>query len=298
MRRGHGTGQGRQTVKRRRFVTWAVAGHVGQVLVDARQPLVYAAGGWADLRLGITRPARGNQGAEGMIAMGPRAWLSTCWMEPTPGSPEAVCRCPGPGAMTRDSTGATDRPEGQAAGNTNRPMEVNMASTDVSVNTSTKMPEMGTIDMKLEVVTLPVSDVDRAKRFYQSLGWRTDADIVAGDAFRVVQLRLPTRGARSHSGRASPQRRLAPPGACCWPSRTSTRRVKTSSVVASRSARCSTTPRGVFLARTRSIAPTRPMLRSAIQMAMSGSSRRSRRGFRGGSGRTDDGHRFAGRPAP
>ncbi|MGO8892412.1 MAG: VOC family protein, partial [Streptosporangiaceae bacterium] len=38
--------------------------------------------------------------------------------------------------------------------------------------------------MKLEVVTLPVSDVDRAKRFYQSLGWRLDADIVRGDAFR------------------------------------------------------------------------------------------------------------------
>jgi catechol 2,3-dioxygenase-like lactoylglutathione lyase family enzyme len=73
-------------------------------------------------------------------------------------------------------------------------MEVNMASTDVSSNTSTQLPEVGTIDMKLEVVTLPVSDVDRAKRFYQSLGWRTDADIVAGDAFRVVQL-TPT-----HSG--------------------------------------------------------------------------------------------------
>ena len=45
--------------------------------------------------------------------------------------------------------------------------------------------------MKLEVVTLAVTDVDRAKRFYQSLGWRTDADIVAGDAFRVVQLTPP-----------------------------------------------------------------------------------------------------------
>jgi len=53
---------------------------------------------------------------------------------------------------------------------------------------STETPQAGTIDMMLEVVTLPVSDVDRAKRFYQSLGWRTDADIVVGDAFRVVQL--------------------------------------------------------------------------------------------------------------
>jgi catechol 2,3-dioxygenase-like lactoylglutathione lyase family enzyme len=45
--------------------------------------------------------------------------------------------------------------------------------------------------MSLEVVTLPVSDVDRAKAFYESLGWRLDADIVAGDAFRVVQLTPP-----------------------------------------------------------------------------------------------------------
>ena len=64
-----------------------------------------------------------------------------------------------------------------------------MASTDVS--SSTQMSEVGTVDMKLEVVTLPVSDVDRAKRFYQSLGWRLDANIVRGDAFRAVQLTPP-----------------------------------------------------------------------------------------------------------
>ncbi len=60
------------------------------------------------------------------------------------------------------------------------------ASTEMSMET----PKVGTIDMKLEVVTLPVSDVDRAKRFYQSLGWRLDADIVVGD-FRGVQLTPP-----------------------------------------------------------------------------------------------------------
>jgi len=49
----------------------------------------------------------------------------------------------------------------------------------------------GTVDMKLEVVTLPVSDVDRAKAFYESLGWRLDADIVVGENFRVVQLTPP-----------------------------------------------------------------------------------------------------------
>jgi catechol 2,3-dioxygenase-like lactoylglutathione lyase family enzyme len=47
---------------------------------------------------------------------------------------------------------------------------------------------VGAFELKLEVVTLPVADVDRAKRFYQSLGWRLDADIAVGEAFRVVQL--------------------------------------------------------------------------------------------------------------
>jgi catechol 2,3-dioxygenase-like lactoylglutathione lyase family enzyme len=43
------------------------------------------------------------------------------------------------------------------------------------------------VDMKLEVVVVPVSDVDRAKRFYESLGWRLDPDFVVGEDFRVVQ---------------------------------------------------------------------------------------------------------------
>jgi catechol 2,3-dioxygenase-like lactoylglutathione lyase family enzyme len=44
------------------------------------------------------------------------------------------------------------------------------------------------VDMKLEVVVLGVSDVDRAKAFYENLGWRLDADFARGDDFRVVQL--------------------------------------------------------------------------------------------------------------
>jgi catechol 2,3-dioxygenase-like lactoylglutathione lyase family enzyme len=47
------------------------------------------------------------------------------------------------------------------------------------------------MDMKLEVVVLPVSDVDRAKAFYEQLGFRLDVDHRAGDAFRVVQLTPP-----------------------------------------------------------------------------------------------------------
>ena len=54
----------------------------------------------------------------------------------------------------------------------------------------------GTVDMNLEVVTLPVSDVDRAKDFYQNLGWRLDADIAVGDTFRVIQF-TPTHSACS-----------------------------------------------------------------------------------------------------
>jgi len=66
-----------------------------------------------------------------------------------------------------------------------------MASTAVSSEPISGMESALGYDMKLEVVTLPVSDVDRAKAFYQSLGWRLDADIVVGDDFRVVQLTPP-----------------------------------------------------------------------------------------------------------
>jgi catechol 2,3-dioxygenase-like lactoylglutathione lyase family enzyme len=62
-----------------------------------------------------------------------------------------------------------------------------MSNTDVRSETSTDAPELGTIDMKLEVVNVPVSDVDRAKRFYQNLGWRLDGDFAVGDDFRAVQ---------------------------------------------------------------------------------------------------------------
>ena len=54
--------------------------------------------------------------------------------------------------------------------------------------------------MKLEVVAIPVSDVGRAKRFYGSLGWRLDADFVAGDAFRVVQFTPPDSPCSIHFG--------------------------------------------------------------------------------------------------
>ena len=71
-----------------------------------------------------------------------------------------------------------------------------MSDTGVKADSSRGMAEVGRIDMKLEVVTLPVSDVDRAKDFYQCLGWRLDADIVVGDSFRAVQF-TPTHSSCS-----------------------------------------------------------------------------------------------------
>ena len=50
------------------------------------------------------------------------------------------------------------------------------------------------MDEKLEVVVIPVSDVDRAKEFYGSLGWRLDADVARGDNFRLVQFTPPGSG--------------------------------------------------------------------------------------------------------
>src|SRR4051794_37239294 len=53
---------------------------------------------------------------------------------------------------------------------------------------TTKGTRVEPVDMKLEVVVLGVSDADRAKAFYENLGWRLDADFATGDDFRVVQL--------------------------------------------------------------------------------------------------------------
>jgi len=56
---------------------------------------------------------------------------------------------------------------------------------------ATRIPSDGMVDTKLEVVVIPVSDVDRAKRFYESLGWRLDADFATGNDWRGVQLTPP-----------------------------------------------------------------------------------------------------------
>ncbi len=56
------------------------------------------------------------------------------------------------------------------------------------------------MDMKLEAVVLPVSDVDRAKQFYKGLGWREDADFAGDGDFRIVQLTPPGSAASIQFG--------------------------------------------------------------------------------------------------
>ena len=75
-----------------------------------------------------------------------------------------------------------------------------MSSTDVRTVSSPETAEVSTIDMGLEVVTVPVSDVDRALSFYRSLGWRLDIDVDLGD-FRQVQMTPPRSQTSIHFGK-------------------------------------------------------------------------------------------------
>jgi len=65
---------------------------------------------------------------------------------------------------------------------------------EVRTNPATSDTSAARVDMKLEVVVIPVSDVDRAKEFYAKLGWRLDADFAAGNDWRAVQFTPPGSG--------------------------------------------------------------------------------------------------------
>jgi catechol 2,3-dioxygenase-like lactoylglutathione lyase family enzyme len=82
----------------------------------------------------------------------------------------------------------------------------NNASLDIKERTMTtpdanEAPKAPILDMKFEIVVIPVSDVDRAKKFYANLGWRLDADFAAGDDFRVIQFTPPGSGCSVIFGR-------------------------------------------------------------------------------------------------
>src|SRR2546421_10138576 len=89
------------------------------------------------------------------------------------------------------STGAKWRPKRDADASHDQPTEATMSSTPMHSENATQNPKAGMVDLKLEVVVLPVSYVDRAKRFYQTLRWRLDAHSTIGDTWRVVRLATP-----------------------------------------------------------------------------------------------------------
>ena len=68
-----------------------------------------------------------------------------------------------------------------------------MSRTQISTERQsvTGVPPAATVDLKLEVVAIPVSDVDRSKAFYAGLGWTVDAIFMVGKDFRAVQLTPP-----------------------------------------------------------------------------------------------------------
>jgi catechol 2,3-dioxygenase-like lactoylglutathione lyase family enzyme len=69
-----------------------------------------------------------------------------------------------------------------------------MSTKPVLTNAPAGNPNAVAVDMKFEIVVLPVSDVDRAKKFYAGLGWRLDADYDSGKDFRVIQFTPPGSG--------------------------------------------------------------------------------------------------------
>ena len=68
------------------------------------------------------------------------------------------------------------------------------ASTPINSNEPATNTSAMRVDMKLEVVIIPVSDIDRAKEFYAKLGWRLDGDFIAGNDWRGVQFTPPGSG--------------------------------------------------------------------------------------------------------
>jgi catechol 2,3-dioxygenase-like lactoylglutathione lyase family enzyme len=83
--------------------------------------------------------------------------------------------------------------------------ESSIAHADVRGKEAAKSTSRGAgvakVDMKVEVIVIPVSDVDRAKEFYGRLGWRLDADFAIGDNFRVIQFTPSGSGCSVHFGK-------------------------------------------------------------------------------------------------
>ena len=75
-----------------------------------------------------------------------------------------------------------------------------MDTQEVRSSNATGAASVASVDMKFEVVVIPVSNVDRAKEFYSRLGWRLDADRSVGDNFRLIQFTPPGSGSSIQFG--------------------------------------------------------------------------------------------------
>ena len=161
-----------------------------------------------------------------------------------------------------------------------------MASTNVSSESTSGAEAALGVDMKLEVVTVPVADLDRAKSFYQSLGWRLDIDLVVSDEIRTLQFTPPHSECSIHLGKGAAP--TAEPGSV---------QGLILAVEDIDAARDDLISRGVDVSEVDESRPpgfeslegartSRPR-RSATRTATAGSSRRSRPESPAGNGRTD-----------
>ena len=168
-----------------------------------------------------------------------------------------------------------------------------MSTKAVRTNDPTSDAGVARVDMKFEVVVIPVSDVDRAKEFYGKLGWRLDADYDSGKDFRVIQFTPPGSGCSIIFGKnVTPAAPGSAQGLYLIVSDIQAARKELLDRGVARSAKCSTTPPACTRARTSptcldgsgsavrmpSIAATGRSLRSVIRTATAGCSRKSRRG--------------------
>jgi catechol 2,3-dioxygenase-like lactoylglutathione lyase family enzyme len=92
--------------------------------------------------------------------------------------------------MTSDVTGANARPIKDRSSTTTI-KEASMSGTQLDSDGTRDTPGPATVALKLEVAVLPVADVDRAKAFYERLGWRLDANVTIDEHYRVVQFTPP-----------------------------------------------------------------------------------------------------------
>jgi hypothetical protein len=151
-----------------------------------------------------------------------------------------------------------------------------MTTIDMTTDTQVQAPETGTVDFKLEVVVVPVADVDRAKQFYSSLGWREDVDIAGPQGYRALHMTPPgstasvlignqgvttaatssTMSAAASAAASSPRRRHAPRGTT--PSGAPTPRTRRSATPTATAGCCRSSPSDFRAGCERWMSPSSP----------------------------------------